>query len=159
MLKLLGAGSLLVLSVTGAQAQSTVLNGGVAECVQTNLATKTPIAECLNGAMSLCYSHPIGDPLGQECFVQAKDEWGEQIKDLLASFSDRPDDFRETARIEAKYSVTRNLMSCARQLELSLIGREAVAEDEFTNAVCESRAVGVAYVELLFAAGVVERPQ
>jgi len=155
---LLLAGTMLCAGVVAAAAQELALKTGVEECVQSNLNSGSPIAQCMEDAMSNCASLEAGstDQLG--CYLRAKDEWGERIKVLLDDLSDKTENFREIARIEARYSVSRNLMECGRQLELMIVGREATNSDQLDSTICESRAVGVSYIELLFASGRVTRP-
>lgn len=140
-------------------AQDKVLKSGVADCVAANVASRAPIAACLQDAQAACGQYPGNNAQTLDCYVAAKAEWAGLIKDLLASFADRPESFREIARIEAKYSVSRNLMACARQMELLLIGREFEIADGIAKAQCEAQATGVSYVELLMSSGEVPQPQ
>lgn len=155
MTRIIGA-LLLCFAAGSAAAQDKALKTGVAECVQANMNAKAPVATCLQDAVSNCTFHQAGSALELDCYRRAKDEWGALIMTLLDGFADREEKFREIARIEAKYSVSRNIMNCARQMELNLIGRDPGPADRLAQAVCESQAVGLSYVELLLASGAVK---
>lgn len=150
--------ALMVLLVPGAAMAEPVLKPGFADCVAANGAAGAPVSACIEDAQFACTAYSVGEAAGHQCYVTAKDEWGALIRSLIDGFGDQTAQFQAIARIEAKYAVTRNLMNCARQYELSIIGRESNANDSYDLARCEAVAMGVAYVELLYASGEVTRP-
>jgi len=139
-------------------AQDPVLKSGFKECVAQSVADEVPIIGCVADAHVRCTGYEPGSEAELACYIKAKGEWGAQISDLLASFSDKSEDLQETVRIEAKYAVLRNLMNCDLRMELSLVGRDAEPSDQTVRAKCEALATSAGLTEVLFKSGTITRP-
>lgn len=138
-------------------AQDSVLVPGFQDCLTDNISTGKPVIECVTAAHARC-----DDLLGERdraltCYQSAKDEWGDRLKDLLASFSDRPEDLQEVVRIEAKYAAISNLLNCDLRMELSLVGRDPDPSDDIVRAQCEAVAAAASLTEVLFKSGTITR--
>lgn len=148
----------LLVFVSAAHAQNPVLKPGFNECVAESVSNGAPIIGCVADAHEQCAEFEPESAAELACYLTAKEEWGEQISDLLASFSDKSPDLQEVVRIEAKYAVLRNLMNCDLRLELSLVGREPEPKDQTAKAKCEALATSAGLTEVLFKSGTITRP-
>jgi len=148
---------LFVLLSGPAFAKDPVLKSGFQECISQSIDANTPVIECVSEAHAQCTAYEPGSPAELVCYRSAKSEWGVLLKDLLASFSDQPEDLQEVVRIEAKYTLLRNLMNCDLANELSLIGRDADPQDQLRHAKCEALASAASLTEVLIKSGTVVR--
>ncbi len=149
----------IVVGFIGSQsyAQDSVLVPGFRTCLAERASTGTPVIECVTAAHSRCDALLDEPDRAMACYVDAKDEWGGQMKELLDSFSDRPADLQEVVRIEAKYAAIANLLNCDRRMELSQVGREPAPEDEIVRAQCEAIAAAASLTEVLFKSGTITK--
>lgn len=137
-----------------AQAEETVLRDGFRDCI-AGVADSRGIPGCIAAAQGKCTAIAPGTPELASCFTAARAEWGAAMVDILQSFGDRPQNFQDIARIEAKYSLLQHLLTCDRQAELSAIGRTATAKDEEAKLVCQATASAAAYTEVLIRSGTI----
>ena len=107
---------LLAVPVTGL-AQDKVLKSGVAECVAANVASRAPIAACLQDAQAACGQYPGDDAQTVDCYVAAKAEWGDLIKDLLEN--DRKPSAKFVTHIDRCLSCLSCMTTCPSGVKLS----------------------------------------
>lgn len=147
----------LCLFATPTYAQNNVLAPGFESCLEANVSKGTPVIECVTKAHASCELLESEHDEAMSCYKKAKLEWGKRMQALLSGFSDKPAELQEVARIEAKYSVTFNLMNCDMRQEISQIGRVADASDALSHVKCEAVAAAASLTEVLFKSGTITR--
>lgn len=138
-------------------ANEQVLKPGFEMCVEEAVKWGRPVVGCVGDAMSQCAEYPDGEAAQLVCYLSAKSEWGQKLKDLLSTFSDREEELQEVVRIEAKYAVLRNLMNCDLRMELGTVGRDPEPTDQITRAQCEAIGTAASLVEVLFKSGTITK--
>jgi hypothetical protein len=118
-------------------------------CIDAQLQAGAPPAECVNRHQAECFQYEEGSAASLSCFLKAKDDWGDLIKERMDQIAAAaPEEIRAIAGIEVKYDLQANLLQCDRMRELTLVRKDPDDATAVANARCEATAVGLAYVKL-----------
>ena len=137
------------------------LVGDFEQCIEFQVTNNRPVAACVAEAHAKCDDFsPVDEPAAALlCYRTAKEEWGVKVAAFLDDLPADPKDINAAARVEAKFALLRNALTCDYQQELLLTQRDPVPEDQISHARCQAMASAVSLVEVMGRVGRLKPPQ
>ena len=137
--------------LAGSAAAEPVLDAAATEaCIEGQIASDAPVADCVNAAHAVCLDYAGQAPLAAVlCFRQARTDWAALIADRMSTLrAALPDPQGAALEINARYDLLTNLVQCDRMTELMALGQPEGDTLDLQTARCQATASGLAYMKL-----------